>query len=70
MEYDITLAKEAYELASRWDAARTVEDPSRLSFEESDLEKLDSNQISQFLPYSLDLLNSTLCCIKWPSSSD
>ena len=47
MEYDLTLAKEAYELASRWDAARTVEDTSRLSFKEDDLEKLDSSQISE-----------------------
>ena len=39
MEYDLTLAKEAYELASRWDAARTVEDTSRLSFRESDLKR-------------------------------
>lgn len=42
----MTLAKEAYDLASRWDAARTVEDVSRLSFNASDLAKLDTNQIS------------------------
>jgi len=53
MEYDLTLAKDAYELASRWDAARSVEDTSRLSFRESDLKNLDSSQISEFSPCSL-----------------
>ncbi|TEB26297.1 leukotriene-A4 hydrolase [Coprinellus micaceus] len=49
MEYDLTLAKEAYDLASRWDVARNVSDTSRLSFKESDIEKFDTNQLISFL---------------------
>ncbi|KAF6765906.1 peptidase family M1-domain-containing protein [Ephemerocybe angulata] len=49
MEYDSTLAKEAYGLAGRWDAARSVEDVGRLHFSESDVEKMDTNQIIAFL---------------------
>ncbi|KAF8639401.1 hypothetical protein AX17_001526 [Amanita inopinata Kibby_2008] len=49
LEYDMTLAEEAYELASRWDASRTITDISQLDFKKSDLDKLDSNQIIVFL---------------------
>lgn len=45
MEYDTTLAVEAYDLAVRWDAARAT-DASSLPFSKDDLSKLDSNQIS------------------------
>lgn len=43
MEYDLTLAKEAYELASRWDAARSTAIDS-LDFKSTDLDGFDSNQ--------------------------
>ena len=43
MEYDLTLAKEAYELAARWDAARG-QDINALDFKPTDLEGFDSNQ--------------------------
>ena len=46
MEYDMTLAKRAYELAARWDASRATSDVSELDFKESDLDGFDSNQIS------------------------
>ncbi|EDR02480.1 uncharacterized protein LACBIDRAFT_253885 [Laccaria bicolor S238N-H82] len=49
MEYDLTLAKKAYELADRWDAARTTEDISKLNFTESDLQDVSSTQIFAFL---------------------
>ena len=48
MEYDATLAKQAYELAARWDASRATSDVSELDFEESDLDGFDSNQISMY----------------------
>ena len=48
MEYDLTLAKKAYELADRWDAARTTEDISKLNFTESDLQDVSSTQICTF----------------------
>ena len=57
MEYDLTLAKEAYNLASRWDGARNVSDTSRLSFKENDIEKFDTNQLSSS-PFSLYLYPS------------
>jgi hypothetical protein len=48
IEYDLTLAKKAYELADRWDAARTVEDISKLNFTELDLQDVSSTQICTF----------------------
>jgi hypothetical protein len=57
MEYDLTLAKQAYELAERWDASRAMDDTSRLDFKDSDLEEFNTNQISMShkainLPYT------------------
>ncbi|KAG5715728.1 Leukotriene A-4 hydrolase [Termitomyces sp. T112] len=49
MEYDTSLAKEVYTLASDWDAARSVSDVAQLKFKEADLKSLDSNQIISFL---------------------
>ncbi|PFH48207.1 hypothetical protein AMATHDRAFT_196923 [Amanita thiersii Skay4041] len=49
MDYDMTLAEEAYDLARRWDASRTIGDVSKLDFKPSDLEKFDSNQITVFI---------------------
>jgi len=49
MEYDLTLAKQAYELAERWDASRAMDDTSRLDFKDSDLEEFNTNQIIVFL---------------------
>jgi len=46
MQYDLTLAKQAYELAARWDASRFTEDTSCLNFKDSDLNGFNSNQIS------------------------
>lgn len=45
MEYDLSLAQKAYELAEKWDSARETE-PSKLDFTESDLQGFNSNQIS------------------------
>ena len=50
MEYDLTLAKKAYELADRWDAARTTEDISKLNFTQSDLQDVSSTQVCTFSP--------------------
>lgn len=44
MDYDLTLAKTAYNLAERWDAARETDIPN-LDFNESDLKDFNSNQI-------------------------
>ncbi|KAF8060869.1 peptidase family M1-domain-containing protein [Lyophyllum atratum] len=49
MEYDVTLAKQAYALAAQWDAARSTSDVSQLMFKESDLADFNSNQIIVFL---------------------
>ncbi|RDB24666.1 Leukotriene A-4 hydrolase [Hypsizygus marmoreus] len=49
MEYDLTLAKQAYELAERWDNARTKGDVAKLGFKDSDLDGFNSNQIIVFL---------------------
>ncbi len=46
MEYDTTLAEQAYRLAERWDASRNVSDVSELDFKGGDLDGFDSNQIS------------------------
>lgn len=43
MEYDITLAETAYNLAARWDAARST-DVTKLDFKKSDLDEFNSNQ--------------------------
>jgi len=45
MEYDLTLAWKAYQLAEKWDSAREIETPE-LDFQESDLKDFSSNQIS------------------------
>ncbi|CAL1696869.1 unnamed protein product [Somion occarium] len=47
IEYDTTLAKQAYALAERWDAARSTSDLSE--FKESDVESFNSNQQIVFL---------------------
>lgn len=44
----MSLAKQAYALAEKWDASRSTEDVSQLDFKESDLNGLDSNQISAY----------------------
>lgn len=46
MEYDTSLAKDAYELAVRWDSSRDITDVSKLSFTAADLKDFNSNQIS------------------------
>ena len=43
MEYDVTLAQKAYQLAEKWDSARDTEIP-KLDFTESDLTDFSSNQ--------------------------
>jgi leukotriene-A4 hydrolase len=55
MEYDLTLAEQAYALAERWNSSRSTSDVSQLHFKESDLEEFDSNQISMNIeiPYAL-----------------
>ncbi|KAG6874151.1 hypothetical protein C0995_005569 [Termitomyces sp. Mi166 len=51
LEFDTSLAKEVYSLASDWDAARSTSDITQLDFKESDLERFDSNQIIAFLEH-------------------
>lgn len=46
MEYDISLAKQAYDLAERWDAARSKSVDS-LDFKPTDLDSFDTNQKSE-----------------------
>jgi leukotriene-A4 hydrolase len=46
MEYDTSLADEAYQLADRWDAARDTP-AEKLPFSESDISHLNSNQKSK-----------------------
>ena len=48
MDLDLTLAKQAYALADRWDAARAV-DISETSFSAADLDSFNSNQKIVFL---------------------
>ncbi|KAI5118514.1 hypothetical protein M0805_007683 [Coniferiporia weirii] len=48
MEYDLTLAEQAYRLADRWDASRE-EDIRLLDFKATDLDTFDSNQKAVFL---------------------
>ena len=45
MEYDISLAEQAYKLAERWDASRNISDVSQLDFKGKDLDGFNSNQI-------------------------
>ncbi|KAJ7116299.1 hypothetical protein C8R44DRAFT_832437 [Mycena epipterygia] len=49
MEYDDSLAQEAYALANRWDASRSVAEVSGLDFKKSDLDTFSSTQIVVFL---------------------
>ncbi|KAG6853530.1 hypothetical protein C0991_003450 [Blastosporella zonata] len=49
LEYDTSLVKAVYALASRWDAARSTAEVSQLNFDESDLKEFDSNQTIAFL---------------------
>lgn len=44
MEYDSTLAEQAYVLAKRWDSARDT-DLSRLDFKDTDIKDFTANQI-------------------------
>jgi leukotriene-A4 hydrolase len=53
MEYDMTLAKKAYDLAKRWDASRSISEISKLGFKESDLHAFNSNQIGLSFPSPL-----------------
>ncbi|KAH9939046.1 metalloprotease [Epithele typhae] len=48
MEYDLSLATDAYALAAKWDAVRS-EEVSKLSFSASDVEKFNANQKIVFL---------------------
>ncbi|KLO11271.1 hypothetical protein SCHPADRAFT_855590, partial [Schizopora paradoxa] len=48
MEYDTTLAREAYALADKWDASRNFNITS-LEFKKTDLDGFDTNQIIVFL---------------------
>ena len=48
VDLDLTLAKQAYALADRWDAARTV-DISKTTFSAADMDGFNSNQKIVFL---------------------
>lgn len=47
MEYDSTLAEQAYALAKRWDSARDT-DLSQLDFKETDIADFTANQICEY----------------------
>ncbi|KAG6829304.1 hypothetical protein H0H87_011970, partial [Tephrocybe sp. NHM501043] len=49
IEYDTTLVKAVYALASQWDRARSTLDVTHLKFEGSDLKDFDSNQTIAFI---------------------
>ncbi|KAI0324458.1 hypothetical protein GY45DRAFT_1331548 [Cubamyces sp. BRFM 1775] len=49
MIYDTALAREAFALAEKWDAARNEADVSKLSFQESDVASFNANQKIVFL---------------------
>ncbi|EGN94342.1 hypothetical protein SERLA73DRAFT_188178 [Serpula lacrymans var. lacrymans S7.3] len=49
MEYDMTLAKEANQLAERWDASRAISDITKLEFQSSDIDVMDAKQKVVFL---------------------
>ncbi|KAF9261926.1 metalloprotease [Marasmius fiardii PR-910] len=49
MEYDTSLAKDAYALAEKWEAAGEVSDVTQLDFKETDLDGYDTNQKIVFL---------------------
>ena len=51
LEYDTTLAKQAYELAARWDAARSSPDLSQ--FKAEDIKDFNTNQMSGYLTHCL-----------------
>ncbi|KAF7978977.1 hypothetical protein HWV62_44229 [Athelia sp. TMB] len=48
MEYDTTLAEQAYVLANKWHGSRDLT-PSELDFKQTDLESFSTNQIIAFL---------------------
>jgi hypothetical protein len=60
MEYDLTLAEQAYALAEQWNNSRGTSDPSQLSFKASDLNGFDTNQIGMFFPNSMHFCYSKL----------
>jgi len=43
----MSLAKAVYDLAERWDAARSIIDIKNLDFKETDVEGFNANQKSQ-----------------------
>ena len=53
MDYDLTLAEQAYSLAARWDASR-AKDVKSLDFKPDDLESFDSNQKGALLSVYLE----------------
>lgn len=44
MEYDLTLAQQAYELAEKWHSSRSEAEVSKLPFGPKDLDNFNSNQ--------------------------
>jgi leukotriene-A4 hydrolase len=46
MEYDLTLAQQAYELAEKWHSSASEADTSKLPFGPKDLDNFNSNQKS------------------------
>lgn len=64
MDYDTTLATEAYELADRWDKARDTP-VGDLKFSSEDVAKLNSNQKSELKPMALTHLSLMKCsCVR------
>ena len=53
MIYDTALAREAFALAEKWDAARNEADISKLNFQESDVASFNANQKSTSLHHTV-----------------
>lgn len=60
IEYDTSLATDAFKLALEWHESRKEQDVSKLSFKATDLESFNSNQKVVFLERLSDIGGSTL----------
>lgn len=57
MEYDTTLAEQAYALAAKWDSARDIS-ITGLSFKANDVAEFNTNQIGVLFFLPLKILQS------------
>ncbi|KAF9463241.1 hypothetical protein BDZ94DRAFT_1259460 [Collybia nuda] len=51
MDYDLSMAKESYNLAKKWNGARSTDDVTALNFTEKDITGFDAYQIIVFLEH-------------------